>query len=889
MPVQVGQTLGRYRIEEEIGAGGMGVVYRVRDERLGRILAIKVLKPGLLSEPASRKRFRNEALMLSKLNHPAIQVIHDFDEIDGTDYLVTELVPGVSLDERVRTGPLPEKEVVRIGAQLAQGLAAAHAAGVLHRDLKPANLRVSADRHLKILDFGLATLSNEAILQMSRTLSASDVPSGVAGTLPYMSPEQLLGNEVDERSDIYSAGVVIYELSTGQLPFRDQLVPKLTDSIVHQKPAPPSSLNPKVSAEMERIILKCLEKDAELRYQSAKDLAADLGRMELIASSETASVPSPRSSTTKIALVVAAIAIIAGIALIVVLISPQLRRDAISSKEPLTFEQLTNFADSATSPALSPDGKMLTFIRGENTFVGPGQIYVKLLPNGEPVQLTHDDLYKMSPVFFPSGDRIAYTTEAPSNGMDTWVVPALGGQPSPMLANASGLTWLGGGGESSSVLFSEWLGEGIHEAIVTARENRSDERRIYVPADANGMAHRSYASPDGKSVLIVEMDLGGWRPCRLVPFDGKSLGKAVGPAAARCTGAAWSPDGNWMYFSANVGNGFHVWRQAYPDGAPEQITSGASEEQGVALAPDGRSFVTAVGSVQSTLWIHDSDGERQITSEGYAFLPTFSHDQRKLYYLVRTGTSRHFVSGDLWTVDLKSGQRQNLLPGFHMEHYDVSSDGKTIVFITPDAEGRSPIWIAALDGRSAPRRLTSLDAVRALFGPDGDVFFVGGERGSPFLYRIKQDGEELQKVIPTPVTYLYSISPDGNWFAIWMKTSVLLQPVNGGSPTVICERCGTAGEENRGATPPLVSWSPDQKYVYLHYPEPSRQTIAFPLQPGKVLPNLPATGLETASEATAMPGARLIPQARAFGGANPGAYAFPRITAQRNIYRVRLP
>ena len=545
MPVQVGQTLGRYRIDEEIGAGGMGVVYRVRDERLGRILAIKVLKPGLLSEPASRKRFRNEALMLSKLNHPAIQVIHDFDEIDGTDYLVTELVPGVSLDERVRTGPLPEKEVVRIGAQLAQGLAAAHAAGVLHRDLKPANLRVSADRHLKILDFGLATLSNEAILQMSRTLSASDVPSGVAGTLPYMSPEQLLGNEVDERSDIYSAGVVIYELSTGQLPFRDQLVPKLTDSIVHQKPAPPSSLNPKVSAEMERIILKCLEKDAELRYQSAKDLAADLGRMELIASSETASVPSPRSSTTKIALVVAAIAIIAGIALIVVLISPQLRRDAISSKEPLTFEQLTNFADSATSPALSPDGKMLTFIRGENTFVGPGQIYVKLLPNGEPVQLTHDDLYKMSPVFFPSGDRIAYTTEAPSNGMDTWVLPALGGQPSPMLANASGLTWLGGGGESSSVLFSEWLGEGIHEAIVTARENRSDERRIYVPADANGMAHRSYASPDGKSVLIVEMDLGGWRPCRLVPFDGKSLGKAVGPAGAvhrRCLVTGWELD-----------------------------------------------------------------------------------------------------------------------------------------------------------------------------------------------------------------------------------------------------------------------------------------------------------------------------------------------------------
>jgi eukaryotic-like serine/threonine-protein kinase len=889
MPVQVGQTLGRYRIEEEIGAGGMGVVYRVRDERLGRILAIKVLKPGLLSEPASRKRFRNEALMLSKLNHPAIQVIHDFDEIDGTDYLVTELVPGVSLAERVRTGLLPEKEVVRIGAQLAQGLAAAHAAGVLHRDLKPANLRVSADGHLKILDFGLATLSNEAILQMSKTLSASDVPSGVAGTVPYMSPEQLLGNEVDERSDIYSAGVVLYELSTGQLPFRDQLVPKLTDAIVHQKPAPPTSRNLKVSAELERVVLKCLEKDPGLRYQSAKDLAADLRRMDLVASSETAFVPPPRSRKAEIALVAGAIAIIAGITVFGLLIWPKLRRDATRSKEPLTFEQLTNFADSATSPALSPDGKMLTFIRGENTFLGPGQIYVKLLPSGEPVQLTHDELHKMSPVFFPSGDRIAYTAEVPSKGMDTWAVPALGGQPSPMLANASGLTWLGGDKESANVLFSERLGEGIHMAIVTARESRSDERKIYVPVDDNGMAHRSYASPDGKSLLIVEMDLGGWLPCRLVPFDGKSFGKEVGPAAAQCTGAAWSPDGNWMYFSANVGSGFHIWRQAYPDGAPEQITSGASEEQGVGFALDGRSFVTAVGSVQSTLWIHDSDGERQITSEGYAFLPTFSHDQRKLYYLVRTGTSPHFVSGDLWAVDLKSGQRQNLLPGFHMEHYDVSADGKTIVFVTSDSEGHSPIWIAALDGATAPRRLTSLDAVRTLFGPGGDVFFVGGERGNPFLYRIKQDGEGLQKVIPIPVTYLYSISPDGNWLAIWLKSSVLLQPVNGGTPTVVCESCGTAGEENRGATPPLVSWSPDQKYVYLHYPSPSRQTVAIALQSGKALPNLPISGVKSVEKATALPGARLIPQARAFGGANPGVYAFPRITAQRNIYRVRIP
>jgi eukaryotic-like serine/threonine-protein kinase len=197
MRISIGQKLGRYRIEEEIGAGGMGVVYRAYDEKLERDLAIKILSPGTLDNEVARKRFRNEARMLSRLNHPSIQTIHDFDTLDGTDFLVSELVPGQSLDARLASGPLPEKEVIRIGVQLTQGLAAAHDAGILHRDLKPANLRVTPDGHLKILDFGLATFHREALLQLSATLSMADVPAGVAGTLPYMSPEQLLGEKIE--------------------------------------------------------------------------------------------------------------------------------------------------------------------------------------------------------------------------------------------------------------------------------------------------------------------------------------------------------------------------------------------------------------------------------------------------------------------------------------------------------------------------------------------------------------------------------------------------------------------------------------------------------------------------------------------------------------------
>lgn len=887
MVVQIGQTLGRYRIIEKIGAGGMGVVYRAHDQRLSRDLAIKVLSPGSLDSSAARKRFRNEALVLSKLNHPAIQIIHDFDTIEDCDFLVSELVAGESLDARVAAGPLLEKEIARIGYQLAQGLGAAHAAGILHRDLKPANLKVTPDGHLKILDFGLATLSPEAIKHLSTTLSLADAPAAVGGTLPYMSPEQLLGNHVDERSDIYSSGVSLFELATSQVPFTELLVPRLTDAILHKSPRTPTELNRKISPELSRIILKCLEKDPELRYQSAKDLGVDLRRLEVSSSSKATEVIERSTEKKKLRVVATSAAVLAAVIIATVLMLGKLRSAKSEVIGLLTFEQLTNFADSATSPALSADGRMLTFIRGENTFMGPGQIYAKLLPNGEPVQLTHDGALKMSPIFSPNGDRVIYTSEEAGMGADTWSVPTLGGTASPMLVNASGLTWLPGA--DKGILFSEASGEGIHLGIVASGKNREGERKIYFPANVDGMAHRSYASPDGKWVLVVEMDLGGWLPCRLVPFDGSSSGRQVGPAGAQCTYAAWSPDGKWMYFSANVGKGFHIWRQAFPGGQPEQVTFGASEEQGISFAPDGRSFVTAIGSNQSTLWVRDKTGNRQITSEGYAFLPTFSRDEKKLYYLVRSGESSHFVSGELWVADLSTGLKQQVLPGSHMEHFDISDDDKTIVFITADATGRSPIWIASLDGQTPPHILSSIDSVRALFGPGGNIYFVGGKRGESFLYRIHEDGSNLEKILPGQVAYLYSISPDGKWAGLWIGASVVVQPLGGGTPKIICKTCGTAGEENRGVTPAMVRWSPDQKYVYLHFPEPARKTYAFALRPGQVLPIWPSEGLENPDFVANIPGARLITEPRATCGMNPAFYAFPRVTTQRNIYRVQLP
>ncbi|MGD0792768.1 MAG: protein kinase [Terriglobales bacterium] len=274
----VGSELGRYRVVEKIDAGGMGEVYRARDEHLARDVAIKVLPPGTLIDESARKRFHKEALTLSQLNHPNIATIHDFDTQQGVDFLVMEYIPGITLSEKVAAGPLPEKEVLRLGVQLAEGLAAAHDHGVVHRDLKPGNLRVTSDGRLKILDFGLAKL-RLPVTASAVTESLSETQA-MAGTLPYMAPEQVLGGEVDARTDIHAAGSVLYEMATGQRPFAEVERSQLIGAILRKPPVPPTMLNPRVSPELERIIGKGLEKEAENRYQSAKELAIDLRRLQ---------------------------------------------------------------------------------------------------------------------------------------------------------------------------------------------------------------------------------------------------------------------------------------------------------------------------------------------------------------------------------------------------------------------------------------------------------------------------------------------------------------------------------------------------------------------------------------------------------------------------------
>jgi len=538
--------------------------------------------------------------------------------------------------------------------------------------------------------------------------------------------------------------------------------------------------------------------------------------------------------------------------------------------------QLTKLPDSVTQPALSPDGRMLAFIRGASTFFGPGQVYVKLLPDGEPVQLTHDNILKMSPTFSPDGSRIAYTTVNPQFHWDTWVVPTLGGEPQLLLRNASGLVWTG----LRQVLFSE-IKMGIHMVIVAAEESRIGARDIYLPEDEPAMAHRSYASPDGKWALVVEMDDDHYfLPCRLVSLDGSSPSRNVGPLRGGCTVAAWAPDGKWMYFTANPDGVNHIWRQRFPDGKPEQITSGPTEEEGIAMAPDGHSFVTAVALENTSLWVHNAKGERQISLEGNGAKPKFTPDGKRLCYLIVKEAPNKFTwyrdPGELRIADLESGRSEPVVRGLSVLDYDISPDGQRVVIWTMDTEGKPRLWVARLDRSSSPAPIPNVEGGSPRFGPDGDIFFRRAEKTSTFVYRVHPDGAGLRKALADPVFLLWDVSPDGRWISGWAPLagngSLVNQafPLDGGTPIQIGDAF-------------ILTWWRDGRAAYVGG---YLGGYLIPLSPHESLPRIPPGGFHSEAEIAHLPGARRIDVEGLVPGSSADVYAFYRNTVQRNLYRI---
>jgi Tol biopolymer transport system component len=278
--------------------------------------------------------------------------------------------------------------------------------------------------------------------------------------------------------------------------------------------------------------------------------------------------------------------------------------------------------------------------------------------------------------------------------------------------------------------------------VVTTDEARGQSRDIYVPEGERSMAHHSYLSPDGKWVLVVLMNAQGLVvQCRVVPFEGKGEEQLVGPEGGTCRSGAWSPDSKWVYVSAESGGAFHIWRQRFPNGELEQVTTGPTEEEGIAMAADGKSLITSVGTTDSSIWIHDKSGERQISSEGNTLKATFSNDGQRLYYLKRSGKA---PKPELWRIDLKSGEDERLLPGYTVamspqeasKGYSVSKDEKRVAFAMKDVNGVSHVWVAGTDHRNSPQKLESnYSEDSPIFLGEGDVIYRASHGGKNYLYR----------------------------------------------------------------------------------------------------------------------------------------------------------
>jgi Tol biopolymer transport system component len=462
----------------------------------------------------------------------------------------------------------------------------------------------------------------------------------------------------------------------------------------------------------------------------------------------------------------------------------------------------------------------------------------------------------------------------------------MGGSTQLMLPNASSLTWIDGG---KRLLFSEIKNGGLHMGLVSTDEARGQVREIYLPPNERGMVHHSYVSPDGKWILIVQMgDRGEFTPCYLVDAEGKGTLRQVGPSAGSCTSGAWSPDGKWIYVSSNQGGRFHIWRQGFTEGKLQQVTNGPTEEEGLAMEPDGKSFLSSVGTADSSVWLHEGDQDRQVSPEGLTFYSTLTSDGSRIFYLRQQQDSNAF---ELWQTELAPGKSERVLPGYNLiadsdaKSYSITPDGSRVVFAMKDEKGLPHLWTASTDHRSSPRQIPSRgseDSPRFL--PNGELVYRSSEGGKNYIFTQKLDGTAKRKLNDQPILELREVSPDGRWISVIQRNdqdpehsmSTVLYPNSDGAAVVACR------------TYCLLSWSLDGKYLQIQIALVDLgKAFLLPVRKETGLPDFPKEGFDVDAASKQFAHTPSIPFAESF--LTPNTYSYVRSSTRRNIFRIPTP
>ena len=759
MTLEPGQMLAHYRIERKIGQGGMGVVYAAEDTRLGRRVALKVLPAEMAGDTARKARFEREARAIAALNHPNIVTLHSVEEAGGITFLTMELVDGRRLTELLPREGLDLRRILEFSLAIADALVAAHQQGVVHRDLKPDNIMITADGRLKVLDFGLAKLREPVQESPNTTLPTASVTEEgkIVGTVAYMSPEQAEGKSLDHRSDMFSFGVVLYEMATGRRPFQGDTAISTISSILKDTPTPPQQINTSLPAHLGRIVRRCLAKEPERRYHSTEDLRNDLRELkedsesgELTAEGVAAGVASRKGTPARVSrgplLAVAGIVVVA---LAVLGAWLWTRREAGpatagAAQEPIQMSRVTTDGKVA-EVAISPDGRYVAYVRRE----GPIQsLRLRLIATGDEVQVVAPgEVLLQSPSFSADGDFLYYTQNEPGQGSGSaYQISVLGGTPRRILddvdsvsASPDGRSLAMTGGIIGDIVLrvSGASGESPRDLAFRKGSDHFDSQPSWAP-DGSSIAIVSHRFGQSQQIVMVDVGSGEERPFPL-------------PALKSLSDLHWMPGGDSLIVAgsdrpANQGATPQIW-QVSMNGDLQPLTRDLNSYLDVAVTADGSTVATVQVETRSGIdvapvnggmpgtftelfpvtaaragagglaWltpdrlVHDmqqadreqifvtdvgTKASRALTSGAAHKFPAVSRDGRTLVVMRDEGTK-----SNLWRVDPDSGREEQITEGAFDGFQSVSSDGAWLLHLSAGDGESLTLWKRSTKGEDA--------------------------------------------------------------------------------------------------------------------------------------------------------------------------------------------
>ncbi len=838
MTLPPGMKLGPYEVLALLGAGGMGEVYKAKDTRLARTVAIKVLPQTLSAHPERKARFEREAKAISALNHPHICTLYDVGHQDGVEFLVMEHLEGESLAGRLERGALPLEQALRYGAETAEALDKAHRSGIVHRDLKPGNMMLTKSG-VKLLDFGLARLrqgfggasGDESALTEAKPLT---VEGTILGTLQYMAPEQLEGKEADERTDIWALGLVLYEMTTGQKAFSGKSQASLITAILSSEPVSIASSQPMVPSALDRLVRTCLAKDADDRWQSARDLAHQLrwiaeGREEVGATA--------RRGPRALALVLAG-----ALAGLLFARLTGLGRGREADRTPPHVAEAVRFTHEAglyESPTWSPDGKLVAFA---STRSGNFEVYVRRADGGQEVNVTSHPSEDFQPSFSPDGRTIAFVSTRSSRtgvlqvgsllgmeyrnfGGDLWVLPALGGNARRLAQDANYPTWRPDG---QAILYVS--GSENRRSLREVSPEGTPLRELLPSADSSWDIVRPQYSPEGLWVSFES--LAGNKPGNvlLLPANGGKPHKIL-----QASVHAWADDGSLFFIRKGTGGGTTIGRVALDGrsglatGSEEVVAVLTGSVRDIAVAPESRALAVSEqdAGYNLTRLPLSADGSRPAGREEALSNgtmrdrgPAYSLDGRRLAY-----SSDRAGLEEIWVLDLETSRQERLsMPQIEMGATFPTwfPGGNTLAVHRYGVDGSSSLWLVSLDGSSVEELPQAREVVITSsigVSPDGHRLLVPMRDGPEIqLYELDLVTRKERRVTTTPGDKHEGIwSRDGDQIAYVATTDGTLQlwtqPAAGGEARQL-----TFGAERMRH----ASFSPDGNWIYI---QPSHRNI----------------------------------------------------------------